>query len=153
MTNNDILRRVRYVFDFDDAEMIALFALGGREVTRAEVSDWLKKEDDPDVKTCPDVVLAAFLNGFIVRRRGAREGPAAAPETRLTNNMILRKLKVALEFRSEEVIEVVTLAGLPVSKHELSAMFRKPEHRQYRECKDQFLRNFLKGLQQRYRGA
>jgi uncharacterized protein YehS (DUF1456 family) len=153
VTNNDILRRIRYVFDFEDAEMIALFALGGRTVTRAEVSGWLKRDGDPDGKACRDVALAAFLNGFIVRRRGAREGSAPAPETRLTNNIILRKLKAALEFRSEDVIEVVALAGFPLSKHELSALFRTPEHRQYRECKDQLLRNFLKGLQLKYRGA
>jgi len=50
MIGNDVLRRIRYSFDFNDSKMIALFELGGGSVTRAEISDWLKKELDPDYK-------------------------------------------------------------------------------------------------------
>ncbi len=57
MTNNDVLRRLRYTFNFNDDKMIAIFALGGLEVTRAEISDWLKKEDDPEHKACSDVTV------------------------------------------------------------------------------------------------
>jgi uncharacterized protein YehS (DUF1456 family) len=152
MTNNDILRRIRYTFSFDDTKMIAIFALGGLEVTRAEMSDWLKKEDDPDFQKCNDVTLARFLNGLIIEKRGKKDGPQAEPETSLTNNIIFRKLKIALNLQADEVLMLIKQADFSLSKHELSAFFRKPEHKHYRKCKDQVLRYFLKGVQLKYRG-
>jgi uncharacterized protein YehS (DUF1456 family) len=90
MTNNDILRRIRYAFDINDTKMIDLFGLAGREVTRAQISDWLKKDDDPACQKLNDHILAIFLNGFIIEKRGKKEGPQPVPEKRLNNNIILR---------------------------------------------------------------
>lgn len=152
MTNNDVLRRIRYTFNFDDAKMIAIFGLAGLEVTRAEISNWLKKDDDPDYQKCSDVILATFLNGLINDKRGKKEGPQPEPETSLTNNIIFRKLKIALNLQAEDVLTLLKRADFTISKHELSAFFRKPGHKHYRECKDQVLRYFLKGVQLKYRG-
>ena len=151
MTNNDILRRLRYAFDFTDEKMMYLFESGGRKTPREHVSDWLKKEDDPAVKILEDVELAAFLNGFINDRRGKKEGPQPASETSLSNNVILRKLKIALNLKDDDILKMLELTGKDVSKHEISAFFRHPEQNQYRECKDQILRNFIQGLQMTYR--
>ena len=153
MTNNDILRRVRYVFDLDDSKVISIFGLADREVTRAEISDWLKKEEDEDFKECNDETLAVFLNGFITDKRGAKDGPKPAPEKELSNNQIMMKLKIALNLKAEEILDFLSLGGFKVSKHELSAFFRKPGHKHYRECKDQALRKFLSGLQTQYRDS
>lgn len=152
MTNNDILRRVRFIFDFGDAQMMALFASGGFNASREQVSDWLKTDDKPEFKELRDVHLAIFLNGLINKKRGKREGEQPEPEKKLNNNIILRKLKIALDFKDEHILEVMELAGFPLSKHELSAFFRKPGHNNYRECQSQVLRNFLKGLQFKVRG-
>ena len=152
MNNNDVLRRIRYTFDFDDTKMIAIFALGGLDVTRAEISDWLKKDDDPDYHKCSDVQLARFLNGLIIDKRGRRDGPQPEPETSLTNNIIFRKLKIALNLQADEILALIKQTDFSMSKHELSAFFRRPDHKHYRECKDQVLRYFLKGVQQKYRG-
>lgn len=151
MTNNDVLRRIRYTFNFDDTKMIAIFGLAGLEVTRAEVSDWLKKDDDPDYKSCNDVTLATFLNGLIIEKRGKKDGPQPVPETSLNNNIIFRKLKIALNLQAEEVLALIKQADFSMSKHELSAFFRKPDHKHYRKCKDQVLRYFMKGVQLKYR--
>ena len=152
MTNNDILRRIRYTFNFDDTKMIAIFELGGLDVTRAEISDWLKKEEDPDYQKCNDVTLASFLNGLIIDKRGKKDGPQPEPETSLTNNIIFRKLKIALNLQADEVLMLIKRADFSLSKHELSAFFRKPDHKHFRKCKDQVLRYFLKGVQLKYRG-
>ncbi len=152
MTNNDILRRIRYTFDLSDSQMIAIFSQADHEVTREEISDWLKKDDDPAFKDCCDTRMAIFLNGFINKRRGKREGAQPKPETRLNNNIIFTKLKIALNLKAEEIIELLALAGFHIGKHELSAFFRRPDHKHYRECKDQILRNFLKGVQLKFRG-
>jgi uncharacterized protein YehS (DUF1456 family) len=153
LDNNDVLRRIRFVFDFSDSQMIALFALAGQQVSREQISAWLKKEGDPALVDCSDTELAIFLNGLIVDRRGAKEGPPPQPERRLNNNIIFRKLKIALDLKAEEILELLALAGVRASKHELSAFFRRPGHKHYRDCNDQMLRNFLKGVQLKYRGA
>ena len=151
MTNNDILRRIRYIFDFNDSKMIAIFGLADHQVTRGQISDWLKKDDDPAYQKCSDTQLAIFLNGLINDKRGKKEGAQPEPEKRLTNNIIFMKLKIALNLKAEDVLEIMDLANLSISKHELSAFFRKPGHKHYRDCKDQILRNLLKGMQLKYR--
>lgn len=152
MTKNDILRRIRYTFDYSDNIMIDLFGSGGQQVTRAEVSDWLKKEDDPEYKELGDEQLAAFLNGFINENRGKKEGPQPEPEKKLNNNIILRKLKIALNLKDEDILDILDLVDFRLSKHELSAFFRNPSQSQYRPLKDQILRNFLHGMQLKYHG-
>ena len=151
MTNNDILRRLRYTFDFNDSKMIAVFGMADHQVTREQISDWLKKDDDPAYQVCNDTLLAIFLNGLINDKRGKKEGLQPEPEKRLTNNIIFMKLKIALNLKAEDVLEVLGLVDFRISKHELSAFFRKPGHKHYRNCQDQILRNFLNGLQIKYR--
>ena len=151
MNNNDVIRRLRYTFDFSDTQMIELFGLGSLEVTRTQISDWLKADDDEAHQVIPAQELAAFLNGFIVAKRGKKDGKLPALESTINNNIILRKIKIALSLKDVDMVEILGKADLKVSKHELNAFFRKPEQRQYRECKNQFLRNFLHGLQLVYR--
>jgi len=64
----------------------------------------------------------------------------------MTNNDILKKLRVALHFRDEDIIHVLSLVEFQITKSELSAFFRKEDHPNYKECGDQLLRNFLNGL-------
>ena len=151
MDNNDILRRIRYTFALDDSKMMTIFALAGHPATRAEISDWLKKDDDPAYQECSDNLLAIFLNGLIIEKRGKKEGAQPLPEARLTNNIVLTKLKIAMNLKAEDVLELMALADFRLSKPELSAFFRKPGHKHYRDCNDQILRNFMQGMQLKYR--
>ncbi|MGB1217528.1 MAG: DUF1456 family protein, partial [Saprospiraceae bacterium] len=64
MTNNNILRQVRYTFDFNDDKMMEIFNHAGFEASRALVSDWLKKDDDAEFIEMKDKELLHFLNGF-----------------------------------------------------------------------------------------
>lgn len=151
MTNNDILRRLRYTFELSDDHMIKVFALADKEVTRAEISEWLKKDDQPDYKPIYDIDFAIFLNGFINLKRGKKEGEQPKPEKKLNNNIIFRKLRIALAFTDEDIVEALGLVNFRISKHELSAFFRNPSQNQYRPCKDQILRNFIHGIQVKFR--
>ncbi len=151
MNNNDIMRRVRYIFDFDDTKMISLFGIVDHKVTRAQISAWLKKDDDPAYQKCSDMQLAIFLDGLINDRRGKKEGPQPEPVSLLTNNIIFMKLKIALNLKAEDVLGIMDLVEFKISKHELSAFFRRPGHKHFRECKNQILRNFLTGLQLKHR--
>jgi uncharacterized protein YehS (DUF1456 family) len=151
VNNNDILRRLRYTFDFKDAAMVEIFAAADHAVTQEQIVNWLRKEDDTAYCAATDTELAIFLNGFINTRRGRREGDQPTPETRLSNNMILMKLKIALNLTSDDILQTLKAAEFCLSKHELSAFLRKPGNKHYRECRDQILRNFLMGLQRRFR--
>ncbi len=151
MTNNDILRRVRYIFDYNDSKMMSIFELAEHQVTREKLSDWLKKDDEATYTSLSDTQLAIFLNGFIIEKRGKKEGAVPVPEKKLNNNIIFRKLKIALNLKNEEALDVLALANLRISKHELSAFFRRADHKHYRVCKDQILRNFIHGMQLKYR--
>ena len=150
MDNNDIMRRIRYIFDFSDSKMIEIFALAGHTVSRSQISDWLKKDDDPTFLNLNDNQLAIFLNGLINDKRGKKEGEQPIPENRLNNNIIFRKLKIALNLKDDDILEILGLVNFRLSKHELSAFFRNPNQDQYRPCNDQILRNFLLGMQKKY---
>jgi len=147
VTNNQILRRLRYAFDFNDSAMMRIFGHGGLEVTRAQVSDWLKKDEDPASTLIDDLELARFLNGLIIEKRGRKEGPQPEPESKLNHNIVFRKLKIALDLKDDDILAILQLTDFRLSKHELSAFFRRPDHHHYRACQDQVLRNFIKGVQ------
>lgn len=147
LTNNDIFRRIRYTFDLKDSTIVDIFALAEVNVAQEQVTAWLKKDDDDAFVTMKNRELASFLNGFISFKRGKREGPQPVPESQLNNNMVFQKLRIALNLKADDILAAFELAGFNLSNHELSAFFRKPSHKNYRECKDQVLRNFLLGIQ------
>jgi uncharacterized protein YehS (DUF1456 family) len=142
---------VRYAFDFSDPLMLSIFKLGGYEGNRPELATWLAREGEPDFVLCEDINLSRFLNGLIIKNRGPKDDGIPEPETFLSNNSVLRKLKIALNLQADDVLEILKLNEFTLSKHELSALFRRPEHKNYRECLDQVLRNFLDGMEKRYR--
>ena len=154
MINNDILRRLRYALNINDSAMIEIFKLSGHEIDQSGLTALLKKEEEEGYIDCGDKVMGLFLDGLIVHRRGRKEtqpGQVKIPDTPITNNTILKKLRIALELKEDDMLGILKLAGVGISKSELNALFRKEGHRNYKECGDQFLRNFLKGLAIRYR--
>jgi len=152
MQNNDVFRKLRYIFDLNDMQVTHIFSLADFTFSKEQVINWLSKDDHPNFKEITDKELAIFLNGFIIHKRGKKEGAAPEIENSLNNNIILRKLKIALNLKNEAVLDILQKADLRISKHELSAFFRNPKQNQYRICKDQILRNFLLGLQLMFRG-
>ncbi|MBM7070461.1 DUF1456 family protein [Shewanella sp. 202IG2-18] len=152
MNNNDILRRLRFVFDYNDAKILDVFAHTGAKMTNVELHHLLRKEDDKQFVPCVDLVLCRFLDGIIIEKRGLREGADLPKPTKLNNNLILKKLRIALELKEQDIIDVLLLADLRVSKGELGAFFRNPQHKNFKPCGDQVLRNFIKGLSLKYQG-
>lgn len=111
----------------------------------------MAREGESGFVLCEDEMLARFLNGLIIKNRGAKGDDIPEPERDLSNNMVLRKLKIALNLQADDLLEILKLNEFSLSKHELSALFRRPDHKNYRECLDQLLRNFLDGMELRYR--
>ncbi|HAE23459.1 MAG TPA: DUF1456 domain-containing protein [Spirochaetaceae bacterium] len=152
MNTNDLLKRLRFAVKISDAAMMEALALGGSPLSREKLDAYFLKEEEEGYALCPHGVLEALLDGMIAKKRGAREeaqgSPAAqrAPAAPLDNNMILKKLRIAFELKEEDLLEAMRLGGVELSKNELSAFFRRKDQKNYKECMDQFLRNFLAGL-------
>lgn len=172
MNNNDILIRLRYALDIKNTDMVEIFKLGGIEVTKEEVLKILTKskesydnevgnddlDEDENVK-CNNFMFESFLNGLIIFKRGKQDSEPGQPERPVmsiknngnVNNVLLKKLKIALSLTSEDMIEILEEAGVSITKGELSALLRKEGHKNYKECGDKYARNFLKGLALQYR--
>jgi uncharacterized protein YehS (DUF1456 family) len=147
MLNNDVMRSLRYILNVDDAKIAEITRLTGCEIPDSEAVAYLKKEDEEGFKPCGDRIMAHFLDGLVIYKRGKDESRPTPPiELPVTNNMVLKKLRVAFELKEDDIHAILKAADFPVSKPELSALFRKVGHSNYRVCGDQLLRNFLKGL-------
>ena len=156
MINNDVLRSIRYMLDLSDIKVVEIAKLADSAfpLEKAEVQAFLRKDDNPDYIDCRDAVLAHFLDGLVIYCRGRNDSlPPRSVEKRVTNNVVLKKLRVAFELKDVDMHQVFELAGFPISKPEMTALFRQPGHTNYRACGDQLLRNFLKGLTLRVRGS
>ena len=155
MINNDVLRSIRYMLDLSDIKVVEITRLADPAfpLEKADVQAFLRRDDDPDYATCGNPVLAHFLDGLVIHCRGRNDSlPPRPVEKRITNNVVLKKLRVAFELKDVDMHQVFESAGFPISKPELTALFRQPGHTNYRACGDQLLRNFLKGLTLRVRG-
>ncbi|WP_088330518.1 DUF1456 family protein [Lacimicrobium sp. SS2-24] len=151
MLLNDVLRRLRFALSLDNTATINVFRLVDYSLEEDYLLNMMRREDEAGFLPCRDKILALFLDGLIIKHRGQREGAAPVPlkaGERLSNNDILRKIKIAMNYQQEDMMKILKAGGLVVGKSELTALFRKPGHRSYRECGDQLLRNFLQGMVQ-----
>jgi len=146
MINNDLLRRISTIFDFNDEKTLSVFKLGQGLITAEQLADTFKEKDDSSYRPLLDVEFASFLNGLIIEKRGPKDGPQRETEQVLSNNIIFNKLKIALALKADEVIAILESAELSLGKYELSAFFRSVNHKHYRTCSDDVLSTFLKGL-------
>ncbi len=147
MTNNETLRRIQHSLNLKNAQIIKAFEQVEISVAPNQVNDWLKADSDKSVTKMKDKELALFLNGFINLKRGKKEGEQPKPEQKLTNNMIFMKLRIALNMKAEDVLDVLEVVGVSLSKYELGAYFRKPNNKNYKVCEDALLCEFLNAVQ------
>lgn len=155
MTYNDILRRFRYAVDLSDDSMKEIFSEGGAGLDSAQLASLLRREEDDGFEPCSEERMKQFLTGLVRFTRGVPpEGtpPLIGAQERLNNNIILKAMRIALEMQEQDMLDVFDQSGFRVSRAELSALFRKKGHKNYKPCGDQMLRNFLKGLTLHNRG-
>jgi len=149
MNNNELFRSIRDVLELDEATMIKIFKEAGREVGQSTVSAFLKTEKEDNYIPCSNPILAFFLDGLIVHCRGRQEGSPSAPAkpvAELSNNTILKKLRIALNLKEEDMVKILKMGGVTMTPHEITALFRKEGHKHYKECDDKLLGSFLKGV-------
>ncbi|ELX37513.1 hypothetical protein SEK29439_04854 [Salmonella enterica subsp. enterica serovar Kentucky str. 29439] len=154
MLSNDILRSVRYILKANNTDLARILALGNVDATPEQIAIWLRKEEEEGFQRCPDIVLSSFLNGLIYEKRGKDEAaPALTAERRINNNIVLKKLRIAFSLKTDDILAILTGQLFRVSMPEITAMMRAPDHKNFRECGDQFMRYFLRGLAAREHAA
>lgn len=146
MTNNEVLINIQKVFDYDNEKVVEILKILNRDATLEQVNLWSKKPGDTTFVAMDDFEMATFLNALICERRGKKDGPQPTPENEITNNTILKKLKIALDLKNEAILEIFKAVDMPMNNYELTSFFRKPDHKNFRPIKDQALRGFIKGL-------
>ncbi|WP_346992911.1 DUF1456 family protein [Alteromonas gracilis] len=154
MIHNDVLRRLRYALAINDTAAISIFKLVDYDMEMDYLHAVMKKEGEPGYLPCRDKIISLFLDGLIVKNRGKQEG--SEPRVldageRLSNNEILRKIRIALSYKDDDMIDALKRADFRISKGELSAFFRKPDHRNFKPAGDQVVRNLLQGMVKKYR--
>jgi uncharacterized protein YehS (DUF1456 family) len=149
MANNKLLISIRDALELDTATMIDIFRAAGREVGESAISAFLKTENEDGHIPCNNPIMRFFLDGLIIHKRGKQEGSqmsTEAPPSDLSYNAILKKLRIALDLKEEDMIAIFSSAGVVMTKHELTALFRKPGHKHYKACTNQLLFDFINGV-------
>lgn len=155
MRNDEVIRSIRYMLDINDIKIAQILKLRDYKPRRGEIEAIFETEDVPEFEypeDTSDELMAHFLDGLIYYKRGkSKDHPPRPIKTPVTNNMVLKKLRVAFKLKEKDMHDILESAGFSLSKHEMSALFRRKGHKNYRECGDQVLRYFLKGLTMRER--
>jgi uncharacterized protein YehS (DUF1456 family) len=135
--------------------MTEIFALAEVSITDSQITTWMQNEQDKTYIPLSGQQLGSFLNGFIILKRGKRETETSTSgkqkpdnqilEAEITNNQVFQKLRIALNLKAEDILHILHLSDLHLSKHELSAFFRKVDNKHYRECSDETLQKFFNG--------
>jgi uncharacterized protein YehS (DUF1456 family) len=154
MNNNDILRILRYAVDCGDNAMLEMLRLGGRVSSKRELNSFFSKMDEEGYVECNDLAMAALLDGMIILFRGRKEGsPDSPPRVAaavgceiLDNTKILKKIRIALSLQEADLLTIMELGGMALSRGDLSALFRRKGQKNYKECPDHVMQCFLSGL-------
>ena len=152
MKPNELLRHLRKLLALNENGMTEILALGDYTAPPEQVRNWLRQENETGYETCPDLAAAHFVEGLIIQQRGQKEGaPPPAPAAPYSNNQMLKKLRIAFNLQGEDMHALFASVDHPLTKQELDALFRKPEHKNYQVCNDRTLRLFLQALMERFR--
>ena len=149
LDTNEILYRIRKALDLSIDEMLEAYALAEYPMDRSRLEALLKRRRDTGFESCSYEELGVFLDGLIILKRGPSPKKTQEDEAvSLTNNLILKKLRIALNLKEPETEIIFNLADVMLSKQELKSLFRKEDHKNFKACPDTLLLAFLEGLEE-----
>jgi uncharacterized protein YehS (DUF1456 family) len=148
---NDILYRIKKALNLTRTQMLEAYALAEYPMDADRLDTLLKRRKEKDFSECSYEELGVFLDGLIILKRGpSPQKPNDNDAVALTNNLILKKLRIALELKEAETEIIFNLADVMLTKQELKSLFRKEGHKNFRLCPDALLMAFLEGLEEFY---
>ncbi|NBC05196.1 MAG: DUF1456 family protein [Bacteroidetes bacterium] len=153
MRNDDIIQSIRYILDVGEGEIANILKLTDYKPKRKEIEFIFDDTIPEDRKVDTTHELTAnLLDGLIYYKRGKSDKHPPRPiRTPVTNNMVMKKLRVAFKLRDDDILNILRSTGFDISKSEVNALFQKENHSNYMPAGDQVLRYFLKGLAERER--
>ncbi len=151
MQTNQILTSIITPLKLSTQEILNIYQLAKLPMTENRLTSLMHAEEDRDFKLCSFEELGAFLDGLILFKRGPSPSKAKNDAViPLTNNLILKKLRIALELKEPETEIIFSLGEAELSRQELKSLFRKEDHKNFRACSDELLMAFLEGLDEYY---
>ena len=151
MNTNDILYKIQKALSLSSDDMLKAYELEAYKMESEHLDSLLRKRQDKGYKICSFEELGIFLDGLVTLKRGPSPQKADSNEVvELTNNLILKKLRIALELKEAETEIIFSLGEVELSKQQLASLFRKEGHKNFKECSDELLTAFLDGIDEFY---
>lgn len=147
INTNEILYKIQKALNLTSDDMLKAYELEDYTMEVAHLESLLMRRQEKDFKICSYEELGVFLDGLVSLKRGVSpKKPNDDDGVELTNNLILKKLRIALELKDAQMGEILSLADVNLSKQQLASLFRNENHKNHRECSDELLIAFLDGL-------
>jgi len=151
MKINDILFKIQRALSLDNKSIIEAYALAKYTMTEERLVNILKKHQDKGYEEATYEELGVFLDGLVLLKRGPSDKVADENEAvALTNNLILKKIRVAMELKEAELVILFALAEVELTKRQIGSLFRKEGTKNFKVCSDELLMAFLEGLDEFY---
>ena len=151
MNTNDILYKIQKALNLSQEEILKTYELEAYDMSAEHLDTLLKKHQEKEFKKCSFEELGVFLDGLVTLKRGPSPKKSDDDEVvELTNNLILKKLRIAMELKEPETEIIFGLGEATLSKQELKSLFRKETHKNFKACSDELLHAFLAGLDEYY---
>jgi len=150
LSTNKILYRIQKALNLTQKEILETYKLENHEITSSDVESLLKRHQDKGFKLCSYEELGLFLDGLVTLKRGPSPKKNSDETVALTNNLILKKLRIALKLKESETEIIFGLADIELTKQQLASLFRKETHKNFKPCSDELLMAFLEGLDEFY---
>ena len=151
MQINDILFKIKTALSLDNKSIIEAYALVNYEMSEEYLVNILKKHQDKGYEEATYEELGLFLDGLVILKRGPSDKvPTEDDVVELTNNLILKKIRVAMELKEAELVILFALAEVTLTKRQIGSLFRKEGTKNFKACSDELLMAFLDGLDEFY---
>ena len=134
-----------------NSELIEAYSLVDYSMKNERLENILKRRQDQGYEEANYEELGIFLDGLVLLKRGASDRVSTIEEAvALSNNLIMKKLRVALELKEAELVIVFALAEITLTKRQIGALFRKEGTKNFKYASDELLMAFIEGLDEFY---
>ena len=150
ISTNEILFRIQKALNLTIADILEAYKLETYDMEPSHLEALLKRRDDKGFMLCSYEELGVFLDGLVTLKRGPSPKKNSDEVVELTNNLILKKLRIALELKEAETEIIFGLGDVELSKQQMASLFRKEGHKNFKVCSDELLMAFIEGLDEFY---
>ncbi|CAA6800147.1 MAG: Unknown protein [uncultured Sulfurovum sp.] len=151
MQTNDILFKLKTALSLENEQIIEAYKLADFEMTEERLVSIMKRRQDKGFEEATFEELGVFLDGLVLLKRGPSDKVANEDDVvELTNNLILKKVRVAMELKEPELVILFALAEVTLTKRQIGSLFRKEGTKNFKACSDELLNAFLEGLDEFY---